>query len=169
MLYLFLSSVCSIYPEVSTKHIFESQTSCLPVSPLHVWRTPTHYYSCLIWPLSAGVQLQQPGNQPEGMSGVGGEWCSLWLKVRDYMFISKHQVFFHTFSKALGQRFYIFSSPSPRFIISLLPFRQRSCFSDSLRIMFTCDYIVTHADVWAAYHIPQFISYLSKSWLPLVS
>ena len=76
----------------------------------------------------------------------------------------KHQIFFYTFSKTLGQRFYIFSSPSPRFIISLLSFKQSSCFSDSLRIMFTCDYIVTHA-----YHISQFIFYLSKSCLPLVS
>ena len=33
---------------------------------------------------TARVQLQPPGNQPEGMSGVGGEWCSLWLGVRDY-------------------------------------------------------------------------------------
>ena len=32
--------------------------------------------------LCAGVQLQQPGDQPEGMSGVGGKWCSLWLEVR---------------------------------------------------------------------------------------
>ena len=80
----------------------------------------------------------------------------------------KHQVF-DTFSKALGKRFYIFSSPSPRFIISSLLFKQSSCFSDSLRIVLTCDYIVTHADVWAAYHIPRFISCLSKSCLPLVS
>ena len=81
----------------------------------------------------------------------------------------KLQVLFYTLTKALGQRFDIFSSPSPRFIISLLPFKQSSCFSDSLRIVFTCDYIVTHAYVWAAYHIPQFISYLCKSCLPLVS
>ena len=51
----------------------------------------------------------------------------------------KHQVFFYTLTKALGQQFYIFSSPSPRFIVSLLPFKQSSCF------LFTCDYIVTHA------------------------
>ena len=35
--------------------------------------------------------------------------------------------------------------------------------------VFTCDYIVTHAYVWAACHMPQFISYLSKSCFPLVS
>ena len=78
----------------------------------------------------------------------------------------KHQVFFYTLTKALGQRFQIFSSLSPRFIVSLLPFKQSSCFSHSLRMVFTCDYIVTHAYVGAAYHIPQFISYLSKSCLP---
>ena len=80
----------------------------------------------------------------------------------------KLQVFIYTLTKALGQRFDIFSSPSPRFIVSLLPFKQSSCFSDE-RIMFACDYIVTHAYVWAVYHIPQFISYLSKSCFPLVS
>ena len=31
----------------------------------------------------------------------------------------KHQVFFYTLTKALGQRFYIFSSPSPRFIVPI--------------------------------------------------
>ena len=54
---------------------------------------------------------------------------------------------------------------------SLLPFKQSFCFSGSLRIVFTltCDYIVTRAYIWAAYHKPQFISYLSKSCLPLAS
>ena len=119
-------------------------------------------------PVCAGVQLQQPGNQPEEVSGISGEWCSLWLKVRDCMFISSFRFSFILW-KALGQRLNIFSSPSPRFIVSLLPFKQSSCFSNFLKIVFTCDYIVTHAYVWAAYHIPQFISYLSKSCLPLVS
>ena len=48
------------------------------------------------------------------------------------MFISSIRFFFYTLTKALGQRFDIFSSPSPRFIVSLLPFKQSSCFSDSL-------------------------------------
>ena len=39
-------------------------------------------YSC------AGVQLQQPGNQPEGVSDVSRRWCSLWLTVWNFMFIS---------------------------------------------------------------------------------
>ena len=79
-----------------------------------------------------------------------------------------HQVFFYTLTKALIRGF-TFSAPPHPVIVSLLPFKQSSCFSDSLRIMFTCGNIVTHAYVWAAYHIPQFISYLSKSCLPLVS
>ena len=93
------------------------------------------------------------------------------IPLKRNIFISsfKLQVLFYTLTKALGQRFDIFCSPSPRFIVSLLPFKQSSCFSDSLRILFACDYIVTHAYVWAAHHIPQFISYLSKSCLPLVS
>ena len=79
-----------------------------------------------------------------------------------------HQVFFYTLTKALIRGF-TFSAPPHPVIVSLLPFKQSSCFSNSLRIMFTCDYIVTHAYVWAAYHIPHFISYLSNSCLPLVS
>ena len=97
----------------------------------------------------------------------------------------KLQVFFYTLTNALGQRFDIFSSPAPRFIVSRNHCRPSNrvpasaILSESalLSIIYfllcvlylTCDYIVTHAYVWAAYHIPQFISYLSKSCLPLVS
>ena len=86
----------------------------------------------------------------------------------------KLQVFFYTLIKALGQRSGHFKFPFTQIYClhkTLLPFKQSFCFSDSLRILFTltCDYIVTHAYVWAAYHIPQFISYLSKSCLPLAS
>ena len=71
--------------------------------------------------------------------------------------------------KSIRLEVWHFQFPLTQIIVSLLPFKQSSCFSDSLRILFTCDYIVTHAYVWAAYYIPQFISYLSKSCLPLVS
>ena len=98
----------------------------------------------------------------------------------------KQQVFFYTSTKALDQRFDIFSFPSPRFIIS----RNHCCpsnrvpASESLLLVkallsiayfllcvlyLTCDYIVTHVYVWVAHHIPQFISYLSESSLPLAS
>ena len=73
------------------------------------------------------------------------------------------------FFKSIRSEVWHFQFPLTQIIISLLPFKQSSCFSNSLRIVFTGDYIVTHAYVWAAYHIPQFISYLSKSCLPLVS
>ena len=49
-----------------------------------------------------------------------------------------------------------------------LPLTQINCLHKSL-LPFNQSYIVTHTYVWAAYHIPQFISYLSKSCLPLVS
>ena len=73
------------------------------------------------------------------------------------------------FFKSIRSEVWHFQFPLTQIIVSLLPFKQSSCFSYSLRIVFTCDYIVTHAYVWAAYHIPQFISYLSKSCLALVS
>ena len=73
------------------------------------------------------------------------------------------------FFKSIRSEVWHFQFPLTQIIVSLLPFKQSSCFSDSLRILFTCDYIITHAYVRAAYHIPQFISYLSKSCLPLVS
>ena len=66
---------------------------------------------------TARVQLQQPGIQPEEMDGVG-EWDSLsvfyGLPVN-----FKFKFLFYTFTKTLGQRFDIFSSPFPRFIISI--------------------------------------------------
>jgi len=66
---------------------------------------------------SAGVQLQQPGIQPEGVNGVGDETASHFsfgLPV-----YSKFKILFYTFTKTLGQRFDIFSSSSPRFVISI--------------------------------------------------
>ena len=65
---------------------------------------------------TAGVQLQQPGIQPEEMNGVSDEQPLSFLGLPIYF---KFKLFFYTFIKALGQRFGIFSSPSPRFIISI--------------------------------------------------
>ena len=73
----------------------------------------------------------------------------------------KFKIFFYTFTKTLGQRFDIFSSPSPRFIISI----NHCCSSNRVPasvilwksalssiiylfqcvLQLTCDYIVTHA------------------------
>ena len=56
----------------------------------------------------AGVQLQQPGIQPEEMNGVGDEAASQFSFGLPVYF--KLMILFYTFTKALGQRFDIFSS-----------------------------------------------------------
>ena len=86
----------------------------------------------------------------------------------------KLKILFYTFTKALGQRFDIFSSPWCRFVVSINHCCPSKGVPASTILLSTsshvsCEYIVTHANVWAAYHIPQFISYLSKSCLSLVS
>ena len=65
----------------------------------------------------AGVQLQQPGIQPEKMNSVGDEAASQFSFGLPVYF--KFKTLFYTFIKTLGQRFDIFSSPSPRFNISI--------------------------------------------------
>ena len=83
----------------------------------------------------------------------------------------KHQVFFGLllyFDKSIRTEVSHFQLPDTQ-IYCLLVALQTVPASAILSESFTCDYIVTHAYVWAAYHIPQFISYLSKSCLPLVS
>ena len=67
--------------------------------------------------LPAGVQLQQPGIQPEEMDSVS-QWDSLSVFYGLPVY-SKFKILFYTFTKTLGQTFDIFSSPSPRFIISI--------------------------------------------------
>ena len=89
-------------------------------------------------------------------------------------YYSKFKILFYTFTKALGQRFDIFSSPDPDLLfpkIIVAPQKEflPQEFSYLLLLMCPCEYIVIHANVWAAYHIPQFISYILKSCLPLVS
>ena len=145
-------------------------------STFHLLTCCTIYLSSLFHPLTMNSLW---GHLSESSSSSQGISLKRWAVLVESDVASdsrygihvyfKPQVFFYILTKALGQRFYIFSFPSPRFIISLLSFKQSSCFSDSLRILFTCDYIVTYAYAWAAYHIPQFISYLSKSCLSLVS
>ena len=74
----------------------------------------------------ASVQLQQPGIQPEEVNGVGNEAASHFSFGLPLYF--KFKILFYTFTKTLGQRFDIFSSPSPRFIISI----NYSCSSEFL-------------------------------------
>ena len=64
-----------------------------------------------------GVQLQQPGIQPEEMDSVSNEAASQFSFGLPVYF--KFKILFYTFTKTLGQRFDICSSPSPRFIISI--------------------------------------------------
>ena len=58
-------------------------------------------------------------------------------------YYSKFKILFYTFTKTLGQRFDIFSSPSPRFIISInhCCSSNSSCFSDSLGISLIIYYL----------------------------
>ena len=86
----------------------------------------------------AGVQLQQPGIQPEEMDGVGDEAASQFSFGLPLYF--KFKIFFYTFTKALGQ-----SSPFSQIYClhkSLLLFKQSSCFSDSLGISLTIYYLL---------------------------
>ena len=57
----------------------------------------------------ARVQLQQPGIQPEGVSGVG-EKLRQPLSFLGLPVYFKLMILFYTFTKALGQRFDIFHS-----------------------------------------------------------
>ena len=84
------------------------------------------------------------------------------------------------FDKNIRAEIWHFQSPAPTQIYclqkSLLPFKHSSCFSDSLRISFTIYYLLPLMcpilNLWLHCNsgfIPQFISYLSKSCLPLAS
>ena len=57
----------------------------------------------------ARIQLQQPGIQPEGVSGVG-ENLRQPLSFLGLPVYFKLMILFYTLTKALGQRFDIFSS-----------------------------------------------------------
>ena len=70
--------------------------------------------------------------------------------------------------QASGLLLYFFKSLRSKVLHFQLPLTQIYWLHKS-SLPFNQSYIVTHAYIWAAYHIPQFISYLSKSRLPLVS
>ena len=70
-----------------------------------------------LW-IIAGVQLHQPGIQPEEMSSVG-EKLRQPLSFLGLPVYFKLTILFYTFTKALGQRFDIFSSHWPRFVVSI--------------------------------------------------
>ena len=91
----------------------------------------------------------------------------------------KFKILFYTFTKTLGQRFDIFSSLSPRFIISI----NHCCSSNwvpasvilsgiSLIIYYPPLLMCPIVNLWLhcnSCYIPQFTTYLSKSCLPLTS
>ena len=58
--------------------------------------------------------------------------------------------------KSIRSEVWHFQFPLTQIIFSLLPFKQSSCFSDSLRIMFTCDYIVQFSSVQSLSHVQLF-------------
>ena len=99
-----------------------------------------YLFTASVLSFSAGVQLQQPGIQPERVSSVGEKLRQplIFLGLPVYF---KLMILFYTFTKALGQRFDIFSSHWPRFISlqkSLLPLKRSSFLSDSLIYFFSC-------------------------------
>ena len=63
----------------------------------------------IVGDFNARVQLQQPGIQPEGVSGVGKKLRQplIFLGLPVYF---KLMILFYTSTKVLGQRFDIFSS-----------------------------------------------------------
>ena len=89
------------------------------------------------------------------------------------------KIFFYTFTKALGQRLDIFSFSSPRFIISMIHccssnrVPASAILSDSALpsiIYFLLMCPIVHLWLYCnSCYIPQFVSYLSKSYLLLTS
>ena len=90
----------------------------------------------------------------------------------------KFKILFYTFTKALGQRFDIFSSPSPRFIMSI----NHCCSSNrvpasvilgiSLNLYYLLPLMCPIVNLWLhcnSCYIPRFTTYLPKFCLPLTS
>jgi hypothetical protein len=125
---------------------------------------------------SAGVQLQQPGLQPEEMNGVSNEaasqfsWTACLFQAYDsllYFYKNIRPEVWH-FQFPLSQIYYLHKS--------LLLFKQSSCFSDSLGISLIIYYLLPLmcpvVNLWlhcSSCYIPQFTTYLPKSCLPLTS
>ena len=86
---------------------------------------------------------------------------SLWFS---FILLQKHEVRGLIFLVPLTRIYF-----PPKIIVAPQKEFLPQWFSYRLFLMCPCEYAVTHANVWAAYHIPQCSSYLSKSCLPLVS
>ena len=103
---------CAFRCEYFSPLLFDSllfTAICKPSSDSHF--ALLHFF--FLGMVFAGVQLQQPGIQPEEVNGVGDETASHFSFGLAVYF--KFKILFYT----LGQRFDIFRSPSPRFIISI--------------------------------------------------
>ena len=102
---------------------------------------------------------------PAARDSIWREGRCQWVMEQPLNFLGlriyfKFKIFFYTFTKALGQRFDIFSSPSPRFIISInhccpsnrVPtsaILSKSALPSIIYFLLcvlelTCDYTVTH-------------------------
>ena len=83
---------------------------------------------------------------PAARDSTWSEGRCQWVTMQPLNFLGLHiyfkfKIFFYTFTKALGQRFDVFSSHWPRFIFlqkSLLPLKRGSFLSDSLIYFFSC-------------------------------
>ena len=112
------------------------QQRLLAVKPLlrrsHLPPTPAHPSLSAAWSLAApaghlqalprDLECQSPAPAARD-STWRDEWCQRVIR-QPLSFLGlpiyfKFKIFFYTFTKALGQRFDIFSSPSPRFIMSI--------------------------------------------------
>ena len=66
---------------------------------------------------NARVQLQQPGNQPEGVRGVGEQCCSLWLE-DGATCLFQASGFLSYFDKRIRPEVWHFQFPPRRFTVS---------------------------------------------------
>ena len=114
----------------------------------------------------ARVQLQQPGYQPEGWAVSAGNDVASDSRYGTTCLFQASASLLYLF-KSVRSEVWHFQFSLTQIIVSLLPFQVPA----SVILSESCLLVITlnSCYVWAAYHISQFISYLSKSCLPLVS
>ena len=107
-----------------------------------------------------------------------GEWDSLSVFYGLPVYF-KFKSLFYTFTKNIRPEVWHFRFPLPQIYYlhkSLLLFKESSCFSDPLGISLIIYYLLPLmcpiVNLWlhcSSYYIPQFTTYLPKSYLPLTS
>ena len=115
--------------------VAQIMNSLLPNSDLNwrKWGKPLDYSG------TAGVQLQQPRNQPERMGGVGEKRCSLSVFL-DCIFISSIKFSF-ILLKSIRSEVWQFQFPMTQICCphkSLLPLKRSFCLRNSLIYFFSC-------------------------------